>query len=39
MFIENLVVKENCGLEVVKNLNLEVCVGEVFGIVGIDGNG
>lgn len=37
--IENLVVKENRGLEAVKGLDLEVRAGEVLGIAGIDGNG
>lgn len=37
--VENLVVKENRGLEAVKNLSLEVHAGEVLGIAGIDGNG
>lgn len=37
--IENLVVKENRGLEAVKGLSLEVRAGEVLGIAGIDGNG
>ncbi len=37
--IENLVVKENRGLDAVKDLSLEVRAGEVLGIAGIDGNG
>ena len=37
--VENLVVKENRGLEAVKDLSLEVRAGEVLGIAGIDGNG
>lgn len=37
--IENIVVKENRGLDAVKSLSLEVRAGEVLGIAGIDGNG
>lgn len=37
--INDLVVKENRGLDAVKGLNLEVNAGEVVGIAGIDGNG
>ena len=37
--INDLVVKENRGLDAVKGLNLEVKAGEVVGIAGIDGNG
>lgn len=37
--VEHLVVKENRGLEAVKDLSLEVHAGEVLGIAGIDGNG
>ena len=37
--VENLVVKENRGLEAVKNLSLNVRAGEIVGVAGIDGNG
>ncbi|MEQ3457879.1 ABC transporter ATP-binding protein [Enterococcus cecorum] len=37
--VQDLVVKENRGLEAVKGLSLEVRAGEVLGIAGIDGNG
>ena len=37
--IDNLVVKENRGLDAVKGLSLQVRAGEVLGIAGIDGNG
>lgn len=37
--VQDLVVKENRGLEAVKGLSLEVHAGEVLGIAGIDGNG
>lgn len=37
--INDLVVKENRGLDAVKGLDLEVRAGEVVGIAGIDGNG
>lgn len=37
--IENLTVKDMRGLEAVKQLSLQVRKGEIFGIVGIDGNG
>lgn len=37
--VQDLVVKENRGLEAVKGLSLEVRAGEVLGIAGVDGNG
>ncbi|MFD2729318.1 ABC transporter ATP-binding protein [Enterococcus camelliae] len=37
--VKDLVVKENRGIEAVKNLSLQVRAGEVLGIAGIDGNG
>lgn len=37
--IENLTVKDERGLEAVKNLSLTVRRGEIVGIAGIDGNG
>ncbi|MFR4287015.1 MAG: ABC transporter ATP-binding protein [Enterococcus italicus] len=37
--VQNLVVKENRGVEAVKDLSLQVRAGEVLGIAGIDGNG
>ncbi|MGK0552575.1 ABC transporter ATP-binding protein [Enterococcus faecalis] len=37
--IDHLTVKENRGLEAVKELSLDVRAGEVVGIAGIDGNG
>jgi general nucleoside transport system ATP-binding protein len=37
--INNLTVKNERGLEAVKNLSLKVRRGEIFGIAGIDGNG
>lgn len=37
--IENLVVKDNRGIDKVKGLSLEVKAGEILGIAGIDGNG
>lgn len=37
--IENLVVKDNRGLDAVDGLSLEVRKGEIIGIAGVDGNG
>ena len=37
--IEDLVVKDNRGLDAVKKLSLEVRRGEILGLAGIDGNG
>ena len=37
--IQDLVVNENRGVPVVKNLSLDVRAGEIVGIAGIDGNG
>ncbi|MGO6211362.1 ABC transporter ATP-binding protein [Streptococcus pneumoniae] len=37
--IKDLVVNENRGVPVVKNLSLDVRAGEIVGIAGIDGNG
>lgn len=37
--VENLVVKDNRGLNAVSGLNLELHKGEILGIAGIDGNG
>ncbi len=37
--IDNLTVKDERGLEAVKNLSLKVHKGEIVGIAGIDGNG
>lgn len=37
--INDLVVEDNRGIEVVKDLNLTIRRGEIYGIAGIDGNG
>ena len=37
--IDNLTVKDERGLEAVKNLSLSVRTGEIVGIAGVDGNG
>ncbi|QEK13596.1 ABC transporter ATP-binding protein [Crassaminicella thermophila] len=37
--IENLVVQDNRGIDVVNHLNLSVRAGEILGIAGVDGNG
>lgn len=37
--IKDLVAKDNRGLSVLNELNLEVHSGEIFGIAGVDGNG
>lgn len=37
--VEDLAVKDNRGIEVVKGVNLSVYAGEIVGIAGVDGNG
>lgn len=37
--VNNLVVKDNRGVDLVRGLNLEVKKGEIVGIAGVDGNG
>ncbi|WP_132768524.1 ABC transporter ATP-binding protein [Tepidibacillus fermentans] len=37
--IENLVVKDNRGIDAVNGLSLEIKAGEIVGIAGVDGNG
>lgn len=37
--VNNLRVKDNRGVEAVKGINLNVQSGEIFGIIGVDGNG
>ncbi len=39
MQIEDLVVKDNRGIDAVRGLSLEVKAGEILGVAGIDGNG
>lgn len=37
--IRNLMAKDNRGIDAIKGLNLDVKYGEIFGIIGVDGNG
>lgn len=37
--VENLIVKDNRGLEAVKNVSFEIRGGEILGLAGVDGNG
>lgn len=37
--VSNLKVKDNRGVEAVKDINFSVQLGEIFGIIGVDGNG
>lgn len=37
--VKNLVVKDNHGLERIKNLSFEIKKGEILGVAGVDGNG
>ncbi|TFG05524.1 ABC transporter ATP-binding protein, partial [Candidatus Thorarchaeota archaeon] len=37
--IDDLVVKDNRGIEAVKGISLQVCNGEILGIAGVEGNG
>ena len=37
--VENLVVKDSRGVQIVKKLSLQVHRGEILGLAGIDGNG
>ncbi|QTD42270.1 ABC transporter ATP-binding protein [Sporosarcina sp. Te-1] len=39
LYVENLVVADNRGIEKVKGLNLSIRAGEIVGLAGIDGNG
>jgi simple sugar transport system ATP-binding protein len=37
--VEDLVVRDDRGLEAVRGVSFEVCAGEIVGIAGVDGNG
>lgn len=37
--VKNIVVKDNHGLEKIKNLSFEIKKGEILGVAGVDGNG